>query len=107
MTERLERYGIMREEFCILKALVLVNADMKIEEPVSVCKLRDTILTSLLEASSVLRPGNAAHVNNLLLALPMLRQCDGAVKRFWGGVRREGKVVMNKLFVEMLEAHFR
>jgi len=54
------------------------------------------------------RPGTAlAHVNALLLCLPSLRQSDIAVKKFWLSVRREGKVMMNKLFVEMLEAYFR
>lgn len=46
-------------------------------------------------------------MQTLLLTLPSLRQSDAAVKKFWLGIRREGKVSMNKLFVEMLEAHFR
>jgi len=46
-------------------------------------------------------------MSSLLLALPVLRQADLATKKFWLTVKREGKVAMNKLFVEMLEAHFR
>lgn len=54
------------------------------------------------------RPNStASHVCNLLLCLPALRQADLAVRRFWADVHREGKVVMNKLFVEMLEAYLR
>jgi estrogen-related receptor ERR len=54
------------------------------------------------------RPQNSyAHVSALLLCLPSLRQSDGAIKRFWLAMRRDGKVAMNKLLVEMLEAHFR
>ncbi|XP_021944806.1 steroid hormone receptor ERR2 [Folsomia candida] len=109
VVERLERVGITREEFCIMKALVLVNADTRIEEHVSVKKLRDSILMALSDCVSVLRPSNLSpnQMQTLLLTLPSLRQSDAAVKKFWLGIRREGKVSMNKLFVEMLEAHFR
>jgi len=55
VVERLERIGITKEEFCLLKALVLVNADTRIEDPVSVKKLRETILAALNESISVLR----------------------------------------------------
>lgn len=55
VVERLERYGVTREELVILKALVLVNADTRIEEHVSVKKLRDSILLALADAVSVLR----------------------------------------------------
>lgn len=55
VVERLERAGINREEFCILKALVLVNADTRIEEPVSVIKLREMVANSLADCVSVLR----------------------------------------------------
>lgn len=55
VVERLERIGITKEEFCILKSLVLVNADTRIEEHVSVKKLRDTILSSLCDCVAVLR----------------------------------------------------
>ncbi|CAG7716432.1 unnamed protein product, partial [Allacma fusca] len=108
VVERLERVGLFKEEYCVLKALVLANADTRIEDFSSIKKLRDNIMSSLSDCVAVLRPANVtAHVNSLLLCLPSLRQSDLTIKRFWLGVRREGKVVMNKLFVEMLEAHFR
>ncbi|ODN05709.1 Estrogen-related receptor gamma [Orchesella cincta] len=108
VVERLDRTGILKEEYCLLKALVLVNADTRIEDYQSVKKLRDSITASLSDCVSVLRPTNAAaHLNTLLLCLPSLRQADLCMKRYWLNVRREGKVTMNKLFIEMLEAHFR
>jgi hypothetical protein len=55
VVERLERAGITKEEFCILKALVLVNADTRVEEQVSVSKLRDSILLALGDCAAVLR----------------------------------------------------
>jgi hypothetical protein len=54
--ERLERIGgITKEEFCLLKALVLVNADTRIEDYARVKSLRETIMAALSESVSVLR----------------------------------------------------
>ena len=50
------------------------------------------------------RSGNpSTHVQNMLLALPSIRQADSMVKTFWKGVAREGRLTLNKLLVEMLE----
>ena len=42
-------------------------------------------------------------MQNMLLALPSIRQADSMVKTFWKGVAREGRLTLNKLLVEMLE----
>lgn len=55
VVERLDRTGILKEEYCLLKALVLVNADTRIEDYQSVKKLRDSIMGSLGDCVSVLR----------------------------------------------------
>ena len=52
----------------------------------------------------VCRPEDAMHhLGKLLMSLPVIRQVDDAMRRFWGAVRRSGRIPMNKLFVEMLE----
>ena len=43
----------------------------------------------------------------LLLCTPCIRQVDGTLRRFWSLVRRESRVPMNKLFLEMLESPMR
>ena len=56
----------------------------------------------------ICRPNTGTyHMQQLLLALPALRQADHVIRRFWADVRQEAKVPMNKLFVEMLEAYHR
>lgn len=55
VVERLDRCGILKEEYCLLKALVLVNADTRIEDYSGVKKLRDNIMQSLGDCVSVLR----------------------------------------------------
>jgi estrogen-related receptor ERR len=45
----------MKEEYYLLKALVLVNADTRIDDFGSVKKLREAILAALCDCSAVLR----------------------------------------------------
>ncbi|KAL0131718.1 hypothetical protein PUN28_002934 [Cardiocondyla obscurior] len=104
MVERLQRLALSREEFYVLKALILANSDARSDEPLALCRFRDTILNSLSDCVAVVRPGQALRATqNMLLVLPGLRQADAIVRRFWSGVYKTGKVPMNKLFEEMLE----
>lgn len=50
------------------------------------------------------QPVNAfQHLNELLLCLPLIKQVDFAIRKYWNKVHLDDKVPMNKLFVEMLE----
>lgn len=97
--------GLTREEFYILKALILTNSDVRLDEPQALYRFRETILGSLSDCVAAVRPGQAMRATqNMFLVLPSLRQADTIVRKFWSSVYRTGKVPMNKLFVEMLEA---
>lgn len=37
------------------------------------------------------------------MLMPSLRQADQIIRKFWTRVHKDGTIVMNKLFVEMLE----
>lgn len=81
-------------------------ADIQLEDSHAVCKLRESLLGSLQECISSLRNYNCSqHLGQMLLILPLLRQTDAAIRRYWSTVRKDGKVPMNKLFVEMLESN--
>ncbi|XP_036151346.1 steroid hormone receptor ERR2 isoform X3 [Monomorium pharaonis] len=104
IVERLQRLSLTREEYYVLKALILANSDAKSDEPQALYRFRDSILNSLSDCVAAVRPGQALRVTqNMLLVLPSLRQADGIVRRFWSSVYKTGKVQMNKLFEEMLE----
>nr|ASL70079.1 estrogen-related receptor [Laodelphax striatellus] len=106
--ERLERLSIAKEEYFLLKALVLANSDVRLDDFSSLKKFRDSILSALTDCVTIIRPNTStSHMQNLLLCLPALRQANQTVRRFWVGIHREGKILMNKLFVEMLEACIR
>lgn len=105
IVDRLQRLGLAREEFFMMKALILSNSDAKLDEPQALQRFRDSILSSLSDCVNAVRPGQALRATqNMFLMLPSLRQADGIVRKFWSSVYRTGKVPMNKLFVEMLEA---
>lgn len=106
LVKRLDSLNIAREEYLALKALLLTNADIQLEDSASVYKLRDSILAGLQDCVSLFRAASCVqHLSQLLLCLPLVRQLDAEVRLFWNNVRKEGKVPMNKLFVEMLESN--
>merc|ERR1719244_601999 len=104
IVDRLDRLGVTREEFLVLKALLLANCDCEVEGQSSVIKLRETLLSSLQDVVLYIRCGDASlHLQNILLVLPCLRTADSVLRTFWNMVRQEGQIPMNKLLMEMLE----
>lgn len=108
VVQRLDSLSILKEEYYLLKALVLTNSDAKLDEQQPLKKFRDTLLTALSDAVGILRPtGVINQVQQLLLCMPALRQADHVVRKFWSDVHQQDLVPMNKLFLEMLEAYSR
>ena len=135
IAQRLEQLEVTREEYYLLKALVLINCDVRVESMAHVKTLRETVLAALSDCSAVLRyspyphspagivpclesltefiaqrrqgSGSQQQMQLLLLCMPCIRQVDSSLRRFWALVRRESRVPMNKLFLEMLESPMR
>ncbi|KAK9891074.1 hypothetical protein WA026_013398 [Henosepilachna vigintioctopunctata] len=108
VVERIDSLSIQKEEYYLLKALVLTNCDVSLEQDHSLKKFKDTILSALSDTVGVLRPSGVLYqVQQLLLCLPALRQADQSVRKFWLDVHQQNLVPMNKLFLEMLEAYSR
>ncbi|XP_054154108.1 steroid hormone receptor ERR1-like [Oppia nitens] len=107
LVKRLNLIKIAKEEYLILKAILLTNADIQLEDSQTVYKLRETLMATLQECVSALQPPTTCvhHLSQLLLCMPLLRQLDGVTRRYWNTVRRESNVPMNKLFIEMLESN--
>jgi len=104
IVERLEKLGIFKEEYLILKSLVLSNPDSNLESPSVVESLREAIMTSLQDCVGALRcMDSGLIVQQLLLVLPSLREADHLLRTYWSNVRKDGIVPMNRLLVEMLE----
>lgn len=104
VAQRLERISPRREEYYLLKALILANCDILLDDQSSLRAFRDSILNSLNDVVYLLRHSSAvSHQQQLLLLLPSLRQADNILRRFWRNVNAEGLVSLKKLFMEMLE----
>ncbi|CAB0033852.1 unnamed protein product [Trichogramma brassicae] len=96
MVDRVQRLSLSREEFYVLKALILANSDAKLDEPQSLQRFRDSILMSLSDCVGAVRPGQALRASqHMFLVLPGLRQTDGIVRKFWSSVYRTGKLKAN------------
>ncbi|KAL3206286.1 hypothetical protein MRX96_040146 [Rhipicephalus microplus] len=121
LVKRLEALTISREEFLALKALLLTNADIHLEDASSVHKLRDAVLQGLHDCVAAQRSSSTASssssgsassptstpvstttstANGNGAAAQQLASCDGDSLPL-----EDGTVPMNKLFVEMLESH--
>lgn len=104
LAHRLEILSPRREEYYMLKALILANCDTLIEEQNSLNTFRSTILNALNDVVYILRQNLAvSHQQQLLLLLPSLRQANEIIKRFWRKIHRNGEMTLKKLFSEMLE----
>lgn len=57
--ERLEDVHMAKEEYYLLKALVLANSDVRLDEAVTPKKFRESILTALTECVTVIRYASA------------------------------------------------
>ena len=49
---------------------------------------------------------NVRHLKITFFSIPFF-QADSILRRFWQKIRDEGKVILNKLLVEMLEAQLK
>jgi len=105
LVDRLEYIGVCKEEFLILKAIVLANSDCPMEDQAGLEHLRESLLSSLHDAVNYIRSGHGnLHLEKLLLLLPCLRHVDTIIRMFWAKIKQEGQVSMNKLLIEMLES---
>jgi estrogen-related receptor ERR len=53
--ESLQRVGIMREEYLLLKAIIVSNCEVPVEEYSALWRLRNNLLAALHDSLSVIR----------------------------------------------------
>merc|ERR1712088_577301 len=105
LLDRLDYIGFCKEEYLLLKAVVLANSDCSMEDTVATEQMRESLLSSLQDAIQCVRSTNTnLQLEKLLLLLPCLRHVDTLIRMFWARIRQEGQVSMNKLLIEMLES---
>lgn len=79
-------------------------ADVLADVSDSVYGLLDKLQEALLEYIKSRHGGNTKRLGHLFLLLPPITQIKGLLKNFWSDIKKDGRVIMHKLFLEMLEA---
>ena len=89
LLDRLDFIGLCKEEYLLLKAVVLANSDCSMEDNITTEHLRETLLSSLQDAIQCVRSTNTnLQLEKLLLLLPCLRHVDTLIRMFWAKIRQ-------------------
>lgn len=90
--------------FAGIKTVLMLFTDANVENEEAVHQFRDKIQDCLIDYVKRRSGGNMRRVGNILLLLPILTQIKLLAKKYWFDVKKDGRVPMHKLFLEMLEA---
>ncbi|KAK7103500.1 estrogen-related receptor gamma-like isoform X3 [Littorina saxatilis] len=96
--------GVSREEYVLLKAIILCNVDVGLEPGETVRGLQDKLQDSLSDCIKARHGGQPRRLGQLFLLLPPITHIKLLAKQFWFDLKKDGRVMMHKLFLEMLEA---
>ena len=95
LLDRLDYIGFCKEEYLLLKAVVLANSDCSMEDNVTTEQLRESLLSSLQDVIQCVRSGSSPspgktnlQLEKLLLLLPCLRHVDTLIRMFWARIRQ-------------------
>ncbi|CAH1791379.1 unnamed protein product [Owenia fusiformis] len=105
MAKKMTSLGITKDEYVLLKAMVLFNEDANVDNAPAVKQVQDKYHDALIEYVQRRSGGSVRRVGNLLMLLPLMTQAKILAKQYWFNIKQEGKVPMHKLFLEMLEAN--
>jgi hypothetical protein len=104
---KLTELKVTREEYVLLKAMLLFNSDTNLECLKGVQQQRDRVYDALVDYEG---PRMAAslpkRVSELLFILPLIVHNKFVSREFWLAVKQDGRVVLHKLLREMLEYAF-
>ncbi|KAJ8308506.1 hypothetical protein KUTeg_013380 [Tegillarca granosa] len=104
LAKKFTNMNVTKEEYLLLKAMTLCNVDVIIENTEAVRTLQDQLQDALIEYVRHHHAGNLRRLGHLYLLLPTLNQMKLLAKQYWFDVKKDGRVLMHKLFLEMLEA---
>jgi len=103
LAKKLSDLSLTKEEYVLMKSMLLLNPDANVENSSMVQQLRDRMHDSLLEYERVRGCSSPRRVGNLLFSLPILMHEKLLAKEYWFNVKKGGRVPLHKLLSEMLE----
>ncbi|XP_061610241.1 estrogen-related receptor gamma-like isoform X2 [Phyllopteryx taeniolatus] len=105
LVKKYKSVRLQREEFVLLKAIALVNSDsVHIEDSEAVQHLQDVLHEALQDYEVAQHAQDPRRAGKLIMSLPLLRQTAARAVQHFCGIKRDGRVPMHKLFLELLEA---
>ncbi|XP_077998174.1 estrogen-related receptor gamma-like [Glandiceps talaboti] len=105
LTEKLQMVKIDREEYVLLKALVLCNSDIvHLEDAAAVDKIQDTLFDALNNHIQAIHPSEKRRQSQLLMGLPLLRQLSAASMQHIREMSQHKEIPMDQLLKEMISA---
>ncbi|XP_048737503.1 steroid hormone receptor ERR2-like isoform X1 [Ostrea edulis] len=104
LAKKFTEMEVTKEEYLLLKAMTLCNIDVAIENSEAVRQLQDKLQDSLIEYVKYRYVGNLRRLGHLYMLLPALNHMKLLAKQYWFDVKKDGRIMMHKLFLEMLEA---
>lgn len=103
LARKLTELALMREEYVLMKVMLLMNPDLNVENPKSVQHLRDQICDAMLEYESIRGAICHRRICNLLMVIPLITHCRLLARDYWNNVKQSGRVALNKLLSEMID----
>ncbi|XP_010890269.2 estrogen-related receptor gamma isoform X1 [Esox lucius] len=105
LTTKYQQINPSQEEVVTLKAMALANSDAEnLESTEAVQRFQDGLHEALQEYESSQYPAELHRAGKLLMTLPLLRQTANRAVDTFCRLHLEGRVPMQKLFLEMLDA---
>ncbi|XP_019727133.1 estrogen-related receptor gamma-like isoform X2 [Hippocampus comes] len=105
LVKKYKSVSLDREEFVLLKAIALVNSDSAPhEDSEAVQHLQDVLQGALQDYEAARHAQDPRRAGKLIMSLPLLRQTAARAVQHFCGIKRDGRVPMHKLFLELLEA---
>lgn len=104
MCRKFTSLNITREEYLLLKSIILFNIDVVTERSDAGKALQEKLHEALTDYVKSRSGGGLKRVGQLYLLLPAMTHLKLLAKQYWFDVKKNGKIMMHKLFLEMLEA---
>jgi len=103
LSHKLASLAVNREEFILLKAMLLLNPDAGAVNPDAIESARHLIFDSLLVYEQVRGCRSGRRVGDLLLTLPLLAHLVSVAREFWRDAKTQGHASAHRLLGEMVE----
>lgn len=103
LARKISELALTREEYVLMKVMVLLNPDLNAENPKSVHQLRDQMCDVMLDYERMRGAICHRRICNLLMVLPLITHCRLLARDYWNGVKQSNRIVLNKLLSEMID----